>query len=293
MPVIPDRWPSTNTYGAVKKWLEEGMGDRYEERERASITRNLLEWSSGMPRTAMLTSDFRFSESQLNSLAAAIERLKKAEPVQHITCEAWFYGRRFQVSPHVLIPRPETEELVAKILEANTNEAALSVLDIGTGSGCIPITLQLERPGWTVHAWEVSKKALTVAEHNAKALDASVQVTKQDLFTAKADTAFDVVVSNPPYIPKSEVGLLDPNVRKYEPHLALETPDDDPQIFYKHIAKLCKGKGKKRFLAKGGQIWLEGHERFVNDTAMLFTELGEVEVLEDAQGKPRFVRVQT
>lgn len=292
MPVIPDRWPSANTYGAVKEWLDASLDSLFEERERASVVRNLLEWSSGKPRTALMTGDTRFSESQLNVLANSLARLHATEPLQYIIGEAWFYGRQFKVTPDVLIPRPETEELVAKLLQSNSENAALKVLDIGTGSGCIAVTLKCERPTWDVQAWDISKKALNLAGANAKALDVKVVFEKQDILKVKPDQRFDLIVSNPPYIPKSEVELLDPNVREHEPHLALETPDDDPQVFYKRIAKLCKGKGKKRFLAKDGQIWLEGHERFVKESAKLFSDLGDVEVIEDAQGKPRFVRVQ-
>ncbi len=285
------QWPPDNTFRNVRDWLLNRLsGAHSESREIESWVRILLEWQSGLNRAQLLAVGYLFTESQLNLLAAAVRRLNEGEPLQHITGTAWFYGRPFKVSPDVLIPRPETEELVSLILAQLPDDDSLRVLDIGTGSGCIPITLKLERPDLHAEAWDVSEAALSVAVYNAKALDASVTFRQADVLLAEAAESFDVVVSNPPYITLSEVMELDPRVRNHEPQLALAVPDNDPLVFYKRIIALSTVPNHP-LLSAGGQLWFECHERYAEQVAALCECYGSTVLRLDAQGRERIVQL--
>lgn len=222
--------------------------------------------------------------NEIEKLEGIAARLNKHEPIQYILESAHFYGRDFFVKEGVLIPRPETEELVHLIIKENRlNKPA--ILDIGTGSGCIPITLALEIPEAKVMSSDVSKKALEIAARNASELKANVQLIHADLFqwnTSLPD--LDIVVSNPPYIPSKEKELMRKNVLDFEPDLALFVPDNDPLKFYKKIVESFLPK-----LKRGGKFYFEIHEIFGFEVKelMLSNNLQDIRIIKDLSGKDR------
>ncbi|PSK97603.1 peptide chain release factor N(5)-glutamine methyltransferase [Cecembia rubra] len=219
-------------------------------------------------------------------LQDALEQLLQGKPIQYILGRAPFYGREFEVSPAVLIPRNETEELVHLIIKENPKEG-LRILDIGTGSGCIPVTLSLEMARPQVFAVDISPEALDVAKRNAFTQHASVEFCLLDIL--KQEIPFenlDIVVSNPPYVRYSEKGKMHQNVLDYEPHLALFVFDEDPLLFYREIAKKAR-----RVLKPGGKLYFEINEALGADTQKLMEGLGysQVKVLTDLNAKERMV----
>lgn len=229
------------------------------------------------------------SEGTLNTLEEYVTRINRFEPVQYVVGEGYFYGRPFKVNHSVLIPRPETEELVRAVLkDENPGKGkAPKVLDIGTGSGCIAITLFLEHPGATIYASDISVEALSVAGENASFHDARINLARHDILKEIIPfESLDVIVSNPPYVAESERSTIRSNVLEFEPHSALFVPDDDPLIFYREIVK----KGK-RALRKGGLLSVEINERFGDQVSELFrlNHFAGVEIILDVAGKPRVV----
>jgi len=225
---------------------------------------------------------------EFRNLNALIERLNKQEPLHYVLGEAEFYGRKFTVNPFVLIPRPETELLVGEVLKTKTEGSC--ILDVGTGSGCIAITLNLEIANSKVYAVDVNQKTLDAAKSNALKLQASVQFIQTDFLTDDMNLEpLDILVSNPPYIKKSEMQFMKSNVLNYEPHLALFVPDEDPLIFYKAIA--LKGKS---LLKAFGKVFVEINEKLGNEVKNLFERsgFGEVKILKDLDGKDRIVTAQ-
>lgn len=224
----------------------------------------------------------------LNNIESALERLLKYEPVQYIIAEAWFYNLKFYVNNDVLIPRPETEELVHEVINfLNTNNGK-SVLDIGTGSGCIPISIKKNIPNANVMAIDVSAAALEVAKENSIANNVEINFKEIDFLDEDnypAFKRFDVIISNPPYIPEDEKFILDKNVTAYEPHLALFVSENDSLIFYRKILFFAENH-----LNQNGRIFLETHENLAKETATLFIEKNyTVEIKKDMQGKDRML----
>lgn len=224
-------------------------------------------------------------------LAEILQRLSENEPLQYILGMADFYGLRFHVNPTVLIPRPETEELVHWILQSNGPEKQ-RVLDIGTGSGCIAVTLQKKRPDWELWALDISAEALQIAQKNALLNQVSIQTRQLDICHIEKGESlpqFDLVLSNPPYIPFSETNLLSDSTRTFEPHLALFVPDDDPLRFYRCIAHFCQ-----EHLSANGFLFLEVNEFNAQELVALLTEMGfaEVALEKDMQGKNRMIRAR-
>ena len=225
-------------------------------------------------------------ESQ-ERLVVIASRIHQKEPIQYILEEAWFMDRPFFVDPAVLIPRPETEELVKLVTETFSGIENFSLLDIGTGSGCIPISIKLACPQAEIYASDVSEGALQVAKRNAKSLQADVVFFHHDILTEDIPLeALDAIVSNPPYVLESESGSLHENVLKYEPYLALFTPDNDPLRFYKVIAS--KGYSTLRHQ---GKIFVEINQQFGKEVANLFTDTGfvGVQIKKDIFGNDRIV----
>ncbi len=223
------------------------------------------------------------------------KRLLQQEPVQYIIGEADFYGLRFQVGTGVLIPRPETEELVHWIIqdmrETNAGQGK-SLLDIGTGSGCIALTLKKRLSNLNVSAMDVSKTALTIARDNAKKLDTDIHFIHESILNRNAWAAlpqWDCIVSNPPYVLKKDKGQMSKNVLQYEPALALFVEDTDPLIFYREIAAFAK-----IHLQKGGQLYFEIHESKGKATKDLLLEMGFTDVIikKDMSGKDRMMRAE-
>lgn len=220
-----------------------------------------------------------------------LTRLRAYEPMQYVLGKEEFYGRTFAVTPATLIPRPETEELVNLVVrEVKHENFPFSILDIGTGSGCIAVTLALELPGAHVTAWDISPEALAVARQNAERLGANVRFEQRDVLHLPFSilhSPFSLLVSNPPYVARAEAATIHPNVLDHEPHLALFVPDDDPLVFYKVIADLGL-----EAMVPGGLVFLEINARFGAETAAVFLERGyeSAQVLQDLAGKDRFVR---
>ena len=219
-------------------------------------------------------------------LLADFERLLTGEPIQYILGEAPFYGRSFGVTRDTLIPRNETEELVHLILKENL-KSVLRVLDLGTGTGCIPITLALELQNPEVYALDVSVQALAVARKNALQLGAQVQFMEGDLLGSIPNLAlFDVLVSNPPYVPLRDKGEMHVNVLNFEPHLALFIPDEDPLVFYRAI-----GVWGQQLLKQGGKLYLEIYENLADELVQLMGLQGyeQLRVHQDLNGKNRML----
>lgn len=230
------------------------------------------------------------SQEQQQQLHDAIERLKQFEPLQYITGEAWFYNRRFMVDSRVLIPRPETEELVHWVLNSLPGNKHMRVIDIGTGSGCIAITLKAERPAWQVCAMDKSADALALAATNASALKQNIMFKLTD-FTHASEwpvEQFSVIVSNPPYIPMQERDMLDKNVAEHEPADALFVPSDDPFLFYRLLAQFAASNLEER-----GFLFAECHQQYAAEVYDLFRYAGFETVLRnDINNNPRMLRAQ-
>ena len=228
--------------------------------------------------------DIILSECKQRELENIIFRLQKNEPIQYIRGVAEFCGRNFKVASGVLIPRPETAELVELIVEENSN--ARRLLDIGTGSGCIAISLDKKLPDAEVEAWDISEEALAIARKNNDALEARVRFLQRDVLADDWEKipSFDVIVSNPPYVTLGEKAGMRPNILKHEPHRALFVGDDDPLLFYRVIAE----RGRS-LLAPGGALWFEINERFGDEVTALLGSLGyaDVKLTADLFGKPR------
>ena len=238
-------------------------------------------------------------------LAQKMQRLADGEPVQYIVGTAEFCGRRFHVAPGVLIPRPETAELCQWITEdhhptPNTQHppvggirGGLSILDIGTGSGCIAITLALDIPNAEVEAWDISNEALAIAQQNAKALNANVSFKEKDIIKCGLAPVLgeayrvDIIVSNPPYIVPSESAAMSETVLNHEPDIALFTPEDDPLKFYRAISDYAKTA-----LLPQGKLYFEINPLFAQQLEALLKEQGfcDITFKNDQYGKQRFVR---
>jgi release factor glutamine methyltransferase len=221
--------------------------------------------------------------------AELIRRLNSHEPIQHLIGTTEFCGLEFQVSPAVLIPRPETEELIRLIVRdyAETTDQ-LNIIDIGTGSGCIAVTLARFLPQASVVAWDLSPEALEVAQLNARTLLAEVEFEQHDILNVgEENRRFECVVSNPPYVTLSEAEQMETNVLRYEPHLALFVEDKDPLLFYKAVADFGQ-----QHLNTEGACYVEINERFGPQTQQVFEERGyhNVQIFKDIHGKERFVK---
>ncbi len=281
------------TAQALFRFLTDELATAYDRPEARAIAYRLLAHFLRLSRTDILLD--KVSSGEQPDWQALLGRLKAHEPMQYVLGEEEFYGRPFAVTPATLIPRPETEELVRLVIqEFRQNDARRptpdALLDIGTGSGCLAVTLALELPNAQVSAWDVSPEALVVARRNAERLGARVTFEQRDILTSDFSLPpfpFSLLVSNPPYVARAEASRMHANVLDHEPHLALFVPDDDPLVFYKAIADL----GLKT-LMPNGFVFLEINERFGAETAAVFTERGypSAQVLRDLAGKNRFVR---
>jgi release factor glutamine methyltransferase len=244
----------------------------------------------GLTKSAILAEEsVNLSEAMRNRLDEVIARINRFEPVQYILGEAYFYGRSFNVNPAVLIPRPETEELVKLVIDfvRRSNRKNYHVLDIGTGSGCIAITLALELNDINVFGTDISELGLVTASANAQKLNASVQFLNHDVLSSKLPFSIDVLVSNPPYIGWNEFNTMSKNVVEYEPKLALFVDSEEPLLFYKAIATRARES-----LTPGGLVAVEINERFGREIQRLFiaNDFAEVEIIQDAFEKDRFVK---
>lgn len=231
-------------------------------------------------------------ETDSEKVKSYLQQLLKHKPVQYVLNEAWFYKMKFYVNENVLIPRPETEELVEWIIsdfKKETYSKPINIIDIGTGSGCIPIALKKELPKANITAMDVSEKALSVAKKNTINLDAKINFLALDFLNEdewKMLSPPDIIVSNPPYIPFNEKQILSKNVTDFEPEIALFVENNDPFIFYKKIAAFAKSH-----LKENGKIYVEVHEEYASEVRNMFENAGFIsQIKKDIYGKERMVR---
>lgn len=281
MNILPtDRW----TYPMLWKMLEE----RYGMNEAKAVVRYLLEMKYNLSLADILCE--KTDSVNIRELSNDMEKLCEGVPVQYVVGKTLFAGRCFEVSSNVLIPREETAELCRWITEEWKNDTC-RILDVGTGSGCIAITLSLDIPGSQVVAWDISEGALAVARKNAEALQTEVVFCRQDILDEKApkETKYDIIVSNPPYICYQERDEVDEHVLNNEPSLALLVPDNDPLLFYRAIMDYAK-----HALKDTGMIYFEINPHHVEALQQLGMAMGFTlqEVRQDSFGKMRMLRLQ-
>jgi release factor glutamine methyltransferase len=281
------------SYGSAFYGLKELLQQGYDANEAAAISHTFMEYLTGLGKLDRLDKkDERLTPHQQEVYENKTKELAAGKPVQYVTGTAWFMGREFYVNEHVLIPRPETEELVEWIVEGVKNQKLniKNILDIGTGSGCIPISLKLAVPEAEVTTCDVSADALATAKVNAGKLGAEVALLKLDFLDTAGHNKlgmYDVIVSNPPYIPAAEQERLDRNVRDFEPGIALFVPDDDALVFYRAIADFGK-----THLSRNGCIYCELDAAHAEDCKILFEQMGynDVQIKKDMHGNWRMLK---
>jgi release factor glutamine methyltransferase len=281
------------TLSEFRSALKETLQDFFSKNELDQLAKSLLMSRLKLDSTAyLLASESEVSDEVLEQLRSDVHRLAMHEPLQYVLGSTSFYGLEIQCSPAALIPRPETEELVDWVL----NEVQLTtcaLIDLGTGTGCIPLAIKAKRPSWIVSAIDVSQEALALARSNAFSLDLDVQFEGLDLLQDFSDqafaTKFHIVVSNPPYVPHADGASMLSNVLNHEPHLALFVPDSDPLIFYRRILAFCD-----LFLEIDGYVFVEIHEDLSVETLQLFHDAGfaNIKLRKDLQGKSRMIKAQ-
>lgn len=280
------------SYSQAFQQLYEALQHPYDKQEAAAIAHRYMEDLSGLTYTQrLINKDEPMPREQETRLLNDKALLVSGKPLQQVLGYEWFMSRNYKVNEHVLIPRPETEELVQWIVDDNKSSNP-GILDIGTGSGCIPISLKLAIHDANITACDVSTDALAVAQENANTLNADVSFRQLDFLNeAQRSTlpSFDIIVSNPPYIPEAEADTLHDNVKNHEPHLALFVPADDALLFYREIAMFGK-----THLKQGGTIYCELHVDYALQTKQLFEEIGydSVIVKEDMHGNLRMLKAQ-
>ncbi|MDP4277340.1 MAG: peptide chain release factor N(5)-glutamine methyltransferase [Bacteroidota bacterium] len=267
----------------------------YSGQEISHISRLLLEKIAGIDGIRFYSDkDMKIPETTAIKLREAVERLEKHEPLQYILGETEFSGLIFHVEPGVLIPRPETEELVEIVLKDTSAYPAtkeVQVIDLCSGSGCIAITLAKRRPFSNVEGWDISGEALRISRQNAQSLNVSVKFIERDVLSfIPSDNqigTIDLMVSNPPYVCLSEQQMMEPKVLDFEPHVALFVEDTNPLIFYGRLAFLGE-----RLLKIGGCLYVEINSRFGKETAQVFEActFSEVTIFKDMSGHDRFIR---
>ena len=273
---------------AIKRIKSELEG-LYPETEIRSFSQLMIEKVTGFSRTEIIVNkNTLFSDEQHQEIESFIKKLKNFIPIQYILGETEFYGLTFNVNESVLIPRPETEELVDWIRTENDRSATLNILDIGTGSGCIAISLKQEFTNAIVDAFDISDEALITAQNNANRNNLEVNFSKVDILNAPDfETKWDIIVSNPPYVLENEKAKILPNVLDNEPHLALFVPDNDPLLFYRSISQLAL-----RQLKPGGKLYFEINRQYGKATMDLLVELDftDIELRKDISGNDRMIR---
>lgn len=266
----------------------------YDASETESLFFEVVHHVFALSRTAyLLNKHLEISADQEEQVNAILTRLVGGEPIQYIVGIAWFMGFPLKVTDNVLIPRPETEELVDLIIKdyQNSTETALEIIDIGTGSGCIPITLKKHLKQANVHALDVSREALAIAKQNAKEQQTVIKFMLADILEwdliFQDDKKYDVIVSNPPYIPPSEQSAMHGNVLQYEPHLALFVQEKVPLLFYETIASFAL-----KHLEENGTLYFEINRNYGKNVIDLLHKKGfkQVSLLQDMQGADRMIK---
>jgi release factor glutamine methyltransferase len=291
---------------AAERYIRQQLSDIYDERESGNIANMVIEHITGYTRLDRITKkEDELTTDQTDILQQYIQRLLQHEPVQYVLQEAWFYGMKLYVNHNVLIPRPETEELVQWIIDdikasgkdvfvRRKNEAdettQLKILDVGSGSGCIALALKKAMPKADIWGCDISDEALTIARRNGADLDIRVDFVAMNFLDTAQQLQLpivDVIVSNPPYIPLKDKAQMQQNVVAHEPHTALFVPDNDALLFYRAIIEFAKKR-----LYETGSIYAEIHEDLSEAVVQLFSEAGfqNVQLKKDMQGKDRMVK---
>lgn len=274
----------------LKTLFTENLSSHFTTSEGAELYSIFIEKELGYNKFQQRQSENEIlSEKQIENFRALISELKTGKPFQQILGETEFYGLKFFVDEHVLIPRPETEELlelaIEKIKARSLKSEVIKILDIGTGSGIIPIVLKKHFPQAEVSAIDFSEKALKTAKRNADFHEVEINFIHQDYLNADLTEIYEVIISNPPYIGMEEEVEIADSVKEFEPKMALFSPTSNALIFYEKIAKDCENH-----LAKNGLVFLEINQKLGNETRELFVDvLSEVELLKDISGNERFV----
>ncbi|MCM1311795.1 MAG: peptide chain release factor N(5)-glutamine methyltransferase [Bacteroides sp.] len=279
----------------IYRTLKKNLTDIYGENEASAICFLLLEKHCGLAMTdVIMDKDEHLDSKTIAELEEIAERIAHGEPVQYVLGTADFHGHVFNVAPGVLIPRPETEELVEWICQDYSDTARrkpLHILDIGTGSGCIAISLACALNGSKVEAWDISEQALHIAERNAHAIGADVTFQKNNILAPFPDTmqkpSFSIIVSNPPYICEEERTDMERNVLEYEPEQALFVPDNDPLLFYRAIISKAT-----KLLHADGTLYFEINRRFSQEIAKLMHISGftDIEIRRDFMDNERMIK---
>ena len=278
------------TYREASTILTQELNLLYDRREASQLTDWVIEHVSGKKKSERLIAiSQEMSAEEIQKWKVIKKRLEQGEPIQYVLNQAPFMEWIFFVDSATLIPRPETEELVAWVLSDHNSAESLKVFDIGTGSGCIAIALQLKRPNWKVIAGDISLAALETAQMNAQKYGAELQLAPLNILDSLASFKpqnFDLIVSNPPYIPLSEQNDMSYHVTGFEPKEALFVPDEQPLLFYAAL-----GKAALLHLREGGMMYVEIHQRFGSAVVELFEQMGFTTTLrKDVQGNDRMVR---
>lgn len=284
---------ASNLVRDIRKYYREQLCSIYDYEEANSLILILLEHYFKIDRVKMaLEPDLRLSESEMLTFHFAVKDLIKNKPIQYVIGKTEFCGLKFKVNENVLIPRPETAEMVYKIVNSqqSTVNRHCSIIDIGTGSGCIAISLAKAFPESQVYALDISEEALKVARENAVNNDVNVSFIHNDILSLnnKIETKFDIIVSNPPYVRELEKAEMHNNVLEWEPHKALFVSDNDPLIFYRSILEFAK-----THLKEDGEIWFEINEFLGKEMSDLCHELGfsDVNIYKDFRGKERILAI--
>jgi release factor glutamine methyltransferase len=278
---------ATNTVGSLLDLYRSELTPVFGAAEARAVVRFVFEHAFGWDQAQVEANrTTALSESELLKVYTPITRLRNGEPLQYVLGHVRFMGMDIGVAPGVLIPRPETEELVDLIQRSGRNYTR--VLDIGTGSGCIALAMKKHVPSAVVMGMDISAEALSIARRNGEMLGLPVEWIHQDVLdpSAAIPASLDLIISNPPYVPRSEEASLDPHVRHHEPHLALFVEDADPLLFYRVIAqRACD------LLVPSGQLWFEGHYQYAEAVADMVKTQGysNVRLLHDLSGSPRFI----
>ncbi|WP_299837018.1 peptide chain release factor N(5)-glutamine methyltransferase [uncultured Tenacibaculum sp.] len=272
-----------------RSFFNNELKDLYPKKEIDSFFFRIIEAKMELDTIAVFTKgDTEITAEILTKLTDITKRLKAEEPLQYILGNTEFYGYNFEVNSNVLIPRPETEELITWIKESSSENDNIKILDIGTGSGCIPITLKKEIPTAEVFALDISEKAIETAKKNAKNNNVDVTFLLHDILSEKElENTFDIIVSNPPYVRNLEKEEIKNNVLNNEPHLALFVEDDNPLIFYKRIADIAKTA-----LNPNGLLFFEINQYLGNETKQMLEDknFSNVILKRDLFGNNRMIK---
>jgi release factor glutamine methyltransferase len=279
--------PRENTLRSLRDLYRDILGSMYEVEEIDALWKYSLEDKLNIKAEQTKLEQPVLTESNLNTIIPVLERLSIGEPYQYIIGEVEFYGCKLKVDKRVLIPRPETEELCELVLRENDITKPLNVIDLGTGSGCIPIALKSKAPAWQVSAVELDEGALSLAKQNAALNILDIAFHQADILASNFSllNTYQIIVSNPPYIAEKEADTIKENVLVHEPHLALFIADVDPLLFYRKMLDLGQ-----QSLVKGGRFYFEFNEKYGPEMAELMNQKGysDIRIVQDLSGKDRF-----